>query len=225
MKVYAHRGASAAYPENTLAAFAAALALGVEGIELDVHGTVDGVPVVIHDRDVTRTTNGSGNVDEMDSTAVAALDAGNGEGVPTLAAVLDLVGDRAHLDIEVKGVGIAREVLTTLAASPGTRWAVSSFNWDTLRELRRLDTTAALWPLASEVTDDLLRIAADLGSPAIALFHDAYTEKSAQLLREAGRDVMIWTVNDGREARRVRGLGATAVCSDAPDRIMAALAQ
>src|SRR3712207_4482331 len=109
--IYAHRGASAHHPENTLRAFRHALALGVDGIELDVHATAEGIPVVIHDRDVGRTTGGFGYVDQMPLAQLETLDAGNGERVPRLAEVLTLVGDAAHLDIEVKGSDVERAVL------------------------------------------------------------------------------------------------------------------
>src|SRR4051812_42119977 len=104
-KVFAHRGFSATYPENTLLAFKKALVLGIDGIELDVHATADGFPVVIHDRAVERTTNGAGHVDELPLATLRRFDAGRGERVPTLAEVLELVQDRAYLDIEVKGRG------------------------------------------------------------------------------------------------------------------------
>src|SRR5215213_4894602 len=87
MLIYAHRGASAIHPENTLRAFRHALAIGVDGIELDVHATADGIPVVIHDRDIGRTTNGAGYVDEMPLAQLETFDAGDGERVPTLAEV------------------------------------------------------------------------------------------------------------------------------------------
>src|SRR6266508_4424456 len=115
MRIYAHRGASATEPENTLRAFRRALDIGAEGIEFDVHLTADRVPVVIHDRNVARTTNGRGNVDELTLAELTELDAGNSERIPTFHDVLDLVGDRVHLDVEIKQAGIEREVLATLA--------------------------------------------------------------------------------------------------------------
>src|SRR5918995_540256 len=148
MMIYAHRGASAIHPENTLRAFRHALALGVDGIEFDVHATADGIPVVIHDRDVERTTDGAGYVDEMPLARLQTFDAGDGERVPTLAAVLALVGDAVQLDIEIKGLGIERAVLEVLAQYPAVTWAISSFDWNTLRTVRRLDAAAELWPLA-----------------------------------------------------------------------------
>src|SRR5687768_7789256 len=114
--VYAHRGSSGTYPENTLLAFREALAAGVAGIELDVHATADSVPIVIHDRDVERTTDGRGFIDQMHLARVQSLDAGRGERVPTLAELLELVGDHVHLDIEIKSLDIERFVLDVLAA-------------------------------------------------------------------------------------------------------------
>ena len=154
--IYAHRGVSAIHPENTLRAFRHALAIGVDGIELDVHATADGIPVVIHDRDIGRTTDGAGYVDEIPLAWLATFDAGDGERVPTLAEVLALVGDAAHLDIEIKGSDVERAVLDVLAHYPIVRWAISSFAWDTLRTVRRLDPVAELWPLAERAGDELM---------------------------------------------------------------------
>jgi glycerophosphoryl diester phosphodiesterase len=219
MLIYAHRGASAIHPENTLRAFRHALALGVDGIELDVHATADGIPVVIHDRDVERTTDGAGYVDEMPLARLATFDAGDGERVPTLAEVLALVGDAAQLDIEIKGAGIERAVLEVLAEYPAVTWAISSFAWDTLRTVRQLHSAAEVWPLAEHVDDDLIVIAAELASPAVSLFTGVYTAETAAKFRDAGLRVVVWTVNDPREARRVADLGAYALCTDDPRRI------
>jgi glycerophosphoryl diester phosphodiesterase len=219
MLIYAHRGASAIHPENTLRAFQQALAAGVDGIELDVHATADGVPVVIHDRDIERTTNGVGYVDEMPLARLATFDAGDGKRVPTLAEVLALVGDAVQLDIEIKGLGIERAVLEVLAQYPAVSWAISSFDWNTLRTVRRLDAAAELWPLAERCGDDLIAIAAELASPAVSLFTGAYTAETAPKLRNAGLRAVVWTVNDPREARRVADLGAFALCTDDPQRI------
>jgi glycerophosphoryl diester phosphodiesterase len=218
--IYAHRGASAIHPENTLRAFRHALAIGVDGIELDVHATADGIPVVIHDRDVGRTTDGVGYVDHIPLVQIKTLDAGDGERVPTLAEVLALVGDAAHIDIEIKGSNIERAVLDVLAQHPTVRWAISSFAWDTLRTVQRLDPVAELWPLAERAGDDLVTIAEELASPAVSLFTGAYTAESAATLRDAGLRVMVWTVNDPREARRIADLGAFALCTDDPRRLM-----
>ena len=218
-QIYAHRGSSAIHPENTLRAFRHALAIGVDGIELDVHATADGTPVVIHDRDVGRTTDGAGYVDQIPLAQLVTFDAGHGERVPTLAEILELVGAAAHLDIEIKGTRIEHAVLDVLAEYPAVRWAISSFAWDTLRTVRRLDPVAEVWPLAERVGDDLFTIAAELASPAVSLFTGAYTAENAAKLRDAGLGVIVWTVNDPREARRIADLGAFALCTDDPQRL------
>ena len=220
--IYAHRGASTNHPENTLRAFQQALEIGVDGIELDVHATAEGIPVVIHDRDVGRTTNGAGYVDQMPLARLEMLDAGDGERVPTLAEVLALVGDAAHMDIEIKGSDVERAVLDVLAHHPTVRWAISSFAWDTLRTVRRLDPAAELWPLAERVDDELIAIAAELASPAVSLFAGAFTAETAAKLRDVGLYVIVWTVNDPQEARRIRDLGAFGLCTDDPQLLMTA---
>ena len=221
--IYAHRGASANHPENTLRAVRHALALGVDGIEIDVHVTADRVPVVIHDRDVERTTDGIGYVDEIPMARLKTFDAGDGERVPTLADVLELVGPAAQLDIEIKGSNIEQEVLDVLAEHLGTRWAISSFDWNTLRNVRRLAPQAEIWPLSAHFGSDLIAVAAELGSPNVALFTGAYTSQSAGALADAGLGVMVWTVNDASEARRVGDLGAFALCTDDPEPVIASI--
>ena len=102
--VAAHRGWKAKYPENTLEAFRAALALGVDQLETDVQITKDGELVLIHDATVERTTNGTGKVREMTLAELKTLDAGNGTKIPTLTEFMELVKDHPTitLDIELK---------------------------------------------------------------------------------------------------------------------------
>lgn len=220
MLIYAHRGWSSRYPENTLIAFAEAIALGVSGIELDIQLTRDGVPVVIHDRELARTTNGNGLVDEMSLSDLKTLDAGAGERVPTLREVLDLVGDSVLLDIEIKAPGAGSAVLKDLSEFPQVRWAISSFDWQVLRELRQADEKIELWPLAVECGDALLAEASYLRSPVVALGANAYSRNSAVTLRNVGLRAFLWTVNEPSEAERVERLGAFALCTDDPFRFV-----
>ena len=220
-RVYAHRGDSQAYPENTILAFRKALESGAYGIELDLHATSDGTVVVIHDRSLERTTNGRGYVDEQPLAVIREFDAGAGERVPTFAEVLELVGDRMHFDLEVKQPGIESEVLDVLARYPATRWAISSFDWEILDRIRQLAPKAELWPLTMRVDEALLAQAARLGSPCVAIDAGAYTGASAQVISEAGLTAMVWTVNEPGEALRVRALGAAAICTDLPGEMVA----
>jgi glycerophosphoryl diester phosphodiesterase len=105
--VVAHRGASSTHPENTLAAFEAALYLGAPVVELDVRLTADGHAVVMHDADVSRTTDGDGYVHHLSLEQMRRLDAGSARHaarVPTLSEVLDLISGRAGVAIEIKNL-------------------------------------------------------------------------------------------------------------------------
>ena len=138
--IIGHRGASADAPENTLAAFNRAFELGADGIELDVTLTKDGIPVVIHDDRVDRTTNGRGLVKEMTLAQIKQLDAGawfaekyRGEKIPTLAETLTAICARGLVNIELK-----TDALRPWPAKPNevSRWQLAQFGVQVLLRLR-----------------------------------------------------------------------------------------
>ncbi|MCC6791954.1 MAG: glycerophosphodiester phosphodiesterase, partial [Thermomicrobiales bacterium] len=110
------------------------------------------------------------------------------------------------------------------AAYPDARWAISSFDWTTIDRFRALSPDADLWLLSVLVNDALFHTARRLRVSAVSLHHAALTEATAKRLRDAGLEIVIWTVNDVEEAKRVRDLGAHALCTDVPDVIIAGLA-
>jgi glycerophosphoryl diester phosphodiesterase len=220
--VWGHRGAAAEFPENTLAGFRRALELGIEGIELDVHLSKDGVPVVIHDETVDRTTNGKGAVADLTAAELRELDAGDGEHVPTLAEVLDLVGDQLHVDIEVKANAAGEAVLEEVRGRE-TRWLISSFDWDVLRYVRSVDEEAEIWVLALGATDDALETVEELGASALALWQRAIDEDIAQMLIEKSIPFWPWTVNDPEQARQLLEWGAFGICTDEPAKLQEVL--
>ncbi len=222
-RIYAHRGASAEFPENTLPAFARAIELGAHGIELDVHLTGDGVPVVIHDARVDRTTNGSGTVSGFSHADIGALDAGNGARIPTLREVLDLVGKELHVDIEVKASGAADAVLHATAMRPWLRFAISSFDHDVLRYVRRHDSGIDVWPLSEGASDDAITAAVEVSASCLALHEGFVNGEIVDELRTRGIDTWVWTVNDPARANELRELAVMGICTDDPASILAAL--
>lgn len=223
MHIFGHRGSSGTDPENTLRAFRRAIAVGADGVELDVHTTADGIPVVIHDDDLSRTTSGRGSVEAMPLAAVQRLDAGSGEPVPTLDDVLGLLAGKLTIDIEIKQTGIEQAVLDVLHRHPAADWFISCFEWNVLVSLRHLSPAAALWPLAVTADDALYEIAERLGSPGVALLHGAYTQDVAKRCAGANLAVGVWTVNVPTEARRVNELGASVLMTDYPELLRSAL--
>ena len=154
VQVFAHRGASRAQPENTLAAFALAFEQGADGSELDVALSADGIPVVMHDSTVDRTTTGAGAVEALTLEQLQALDAGDGQPVPTLDAVLALAVEHgAEINIEVKAADAAAAVLDVVRRHEGLRWFITSFHWPVLEDVRAADHAARLYPLTLGVAD------------------------------------------------------------------------
>ena len=223
MLIYGHRGASDRLPENTIAALVGAIEDGADGVEFDVRATADGVPVLLHDRDLTRTTTGSGAIDEVTLSDLRAMSVGNGEPIPTLAEALVAMGGRLRLDVEIKQPGIEHAVLDLLARHAGGTYVVSSFDWGCLRAARRIDPAAPLWPLAMTCDDALFAIAAELGSRGVALAAEAVLPDSVDALSAAGLELLVWTVNDPAAARRLAGLGAAILVTDTPATIRQAL--
>jgi glycerophosphoryl diester phosphodiesterase len=164
MLVVAHRGAPHQAPENTLASFAAALAIGVDAIELDVHLSRDGHLVVIHDERLERTTDGRGLVHEWTLAELKALDAGGwfgsafaGERIPTFDEALALIGRRAAVQVEIKGRtdGVAEATVAALRARGLLDTAmVTSFHLDRLPRVRALAPGVAIGALVWGRTRD-----------------------------------------------------------------------
>ncbi len=150
---------------------------------------------------------------------VQALDTGHGQPVPTLAEALDLLAGRVRLHIEIKQVGIEREVLAALDSYPKATWAISSFDWNIRRNVRALASDAERWPPAISASDEALAVAHELRAPAIALRADALTAEVADRFFAADLDLVVWTINRVEDARRARSLGVAVLCTDVPDQI------
>lgn len=227
--VWAHRGASAQAPENTMAAFRLAVEQGADGIELDVQRSADGVLVVIHDETVDRTTNGGGRVVDLEWDHLRTLDASNGdekfvgEHLPSLDEVLELLAPtQMVLNIELKdGVepypGMDRQVLAAVqAAGMEDRVVLSSFNHVQLKDTVGLDLPCGL--LYSEQLWAVEKYAKDFG--AAAVHPDFATMGEGGLLErlhDAGINVNVWTVNDRDDLERAMRMGVDAVITDVPE--------
>lgn len=222
--IWAHRGASSEAPENTLAAFIAAEQAGAQGIEMDIHLTRDGVPVVIHDASVDRTTNGSGPVSQMTRSELRQLDAGSwfgpafaGEPVPTLEEVLAWAEDRLRLNLEIKDVSSKRAVLPLLARYPRARVLLSSFNYRLLATLRQEDGRLPLGLLMEGMAwGRALRQAVALGVESLHPREDRVGRPLMARCRHLGLPVYPWTVDDPGRVRRFSALGVGGVFSNNP---------
>lgn len=234
--VFGHRGASHNAPENTMAAFETAVTSGADGVELDVHLTADGVPVVMHNAKVDATTDGVGWIRELTVSEVMALDAGShfsevfaGERVPLLKDVLDAFGDRLLINIELKPQLDRTEAMVKAVAdlirerSLERRVWVSSFEPYALHCMRRV---------APEVPCGLLYGPLNLASLLLApmtpidAFHPHFTLVAPWFVRWAhalNKRVATWTLDDPERARQMAAWGVDILITNEPKEIREAI--
>lgn len=236
VSVIAHRGGRKWAPENTLQAFANSLELGVDGIELDVHRCASGELVVIHDADLSRTTNGAGLVAEANLDEIQRLSAGlwfdkefRREKVPLLSQVLALVSGQCLINIEIKNAPIAypgiEEELLDLLSSYGApdKIIISSFDHHVLLRLTQLlpgDSSLELALLADAVLLDLKGYSAALKT---AYFHPCFGSLRQDIVEEAhaaGMKVNAWTLNQRGQWAMAMKMGVDGIVTDDPEELM-----
>lgn len=232
--IFAHRGSKGTHPENTLEAFAEAIRIGVEGIELDVHLTKDGELAVIHDETVDRTTNGTGYVRDMTMAELKNLDAGSwfsGEFcqsvIPTLAEVLSLLKDTdILLNVEIKSdiipyEGIEEKVLQALERySYKNKAIISSFNHYSVKKVHDLDPEIETAILFMEVLYAPWEYARSLGASALHVYLPvAYTEMSREA-KSNNFPVRVFTVNDKVQIKQLIELEVDTIMTDYPEKAL-----
>jgi glycerophosphoryl diester phosphodiesterase len=229
--IFAHRGASAHAPENTLAAFELAVKQGAPAIEFDVKLTSDRQVIIFHDLTLNRTTNGSGAVTKQPLAALRELDAGSwlsaefhGEKIPTLGEVFDAVGKKLLINVELTNYttpfdGLVHEV-AALVKKHGLQERIlfSSFFPTNLVIARRLLPTVPRGQLILQGNSGCWqRTAANF--MALEAEHPFTSDVSADSVKRAhakDRRVHAWTVNDPAEMRCLHSLGVDGVFTDNP---------
>lgn len=241
----AHRGGARLAPENTLAAFRNALTLPIDAIEMDVHMSRDGIPVVIHDNTVERLTNGEGNILDLDLVTLRSLNAAEhfpggwpvAEQIPTLREVLDLTQRRVHVLIEIKtsrrdGVdgrypNIAEVVVNELRATSMLELAIIiSFDWQVLSIVKSLEPKLAtcalvsdsLWnPRFEHALNALIEQVKLLGCEWISLDHKLFTLDMLALFHAQNLRLGLWTVNTLEQLQYFAAVGVDSLTTDRPD--------
>lgn len=223
----AHRGSSAHAPENTFAAFDRAIADGANAVEMDLRTTVDGRVVVVHDRTLDRTTDGSGAVSATHSEDIRRLDAGRwysqefaGQRVPDLNQVIDGTMSRIPCVFHAKDSRAARAVLEAVDGSVRERVTVSCTSLSTLRELSSTGvyrTWIQWWRDSPGWTAWIVRRAARAGVDRVAPAGSTVTRRMVETVHRAGLQVRAWGVNDDLNlAARLLDLGVDGMTVNDP---------
>jgi glycerophosphoryl diester phosphodiesterase len=228
----AHRGWSGKAPENTKAAFQLAIDHeAITAIELDVHLSKDGVPVVIHDDTLERTTNGSGRVADHTACQLQSLDAGSwfgpefaGEGIPLLEEVLLMAKGRKKLFIELKQMGGCyaglEEQVAGLIQKHGLleEALIISFDHQSLRKLKAIDARLQTGLLFFGAPAMAAEQAAYAGASHVSFHHGFLTKELVDSLFAWSFEVGAWTVDDPESLERVKALsGEIHITTNHPD--------
>lgn len=217
-----HRGAMGYKPENTLSSFELAIEMGCPWLELDVYA-IENELVVIHDDTLERTTNGKGNVVDHSFAQLRALDAGDGQQIPTLGEVIDRVARRAVINIELKGPGTAAPVSALLDDYCRTGWSpddflVSSFKHSELARAKPVYRRGAL--ISRRSRTDPLAVSEQLSAWSVNLELSAVDQAIVDRAHGKGLKVLVYTVNESDDIARMRALGVDGVFTNYPDRVL-----
>jgi glycerophosphoryl diester phosphodiesterase len=224
--VAAHRGARTIAPENTAAAFAAALDLGAIALELDVHLTRDERVVVIHDATLDRTTDASGPVSARTGDEIRGADAGSwfasaaAQRVPYLEEIVELTEGRARLHVELKGDGgdvlAERSVAILRRLDAADRAVLMSFDLDTIMAARRVGPEFPAVAIVSERLPDQLGFVIATGLSGLNQAPDRWERTTVERFRERGLLVHGSLVNSRRELDAFFARGGHMADSDEP---------
>ncbi len=230
--VIAHRGASGYAPENTLTSFLKAIELEADAIECDVHLSKDGIPIVIHDEELTRTTNGKGYVKDYYLMELKSLNAGyknrfgnefKNEKIPTLKEVFEVCKNKVGVVIEIKNgpffyEGIEEKVIDLVKEFNMEDWVIiSAFDHQTVKKIKKLDkdlVTAVIFSgcPVKPTLDCLLAYANGM--------HMEWCYLKPSVVKEAEEDnlfINVWTVNNKEDIKKMFLMNANGIITDYPD--------
>ena len=220
--VIAHRGASGYEYENSRAAFRRAVMLDADGVELDVHATRDGAIVVHHDAEIP----GFGPIAQFSRTEARQVRIRNGEPLPLLSEILQLVGDR-EVYVEVKSLPESHdeELLAVLDRGPApARYSVHSFDHRIVRRLGTCRPDVRRGILLSAHLDDPVAAMRGVGATTLWQEWQQVDRDLVSRVHEAGFSIIAWTVNEIGDLERMARLGVDGLCGNYPDRIRVAIA-
>ena len=233
-----HRGACGHEPGNTLRSFRKAIALKVNMVECDAHLTKDNRVVILHYGDVSKSTNGKGNVSDLTFKEIRKLDAGKREKIPTLEEVIKVCKNKCKLNIEIKGVKPAKKVAEIIVKENFVKQTIISSNHkESLLEAKKKGIKTALiyWSTKTDwgqVLFDVSRLlilpitkrlilkrAKEANVDIINLAMPLATKGMIKFLHENKLKVNVWTVNKKKDIEKIKKRNADGCFSNFPERI------
>ncbi len=231
--VIAHRGASAYQPENTLVAFALAIAQGAEMIEMDLHISRDNQVVVIHDSMLDHTTNLKGRVDQLTLAEIKQADAGKGERVPTLDETLDLALGKVRLYLEIKDPRAAIETLRIIRQRQcRDEVMLASFDIELMRRLGEEVRDIELGVILGNDTYNPIvrwreafpwRTLRHINYQVLCMQVELCYVYLARRIKAEGKRLYVWTADEDKQFDRMIKRGVDGIVTNRPDQLIAYL--
>jgi len=221
MQIFAHRGASGNYPENTASAITVALQAQVDGIELDVQSCADDF-VIIHDSWLDRTTNGNGRVVDTPFSEIAKLDAGEGQHVLNLQQVLELIGTQTQINLELKhtfGLDKLVQILeqnVTEGIIEREQLLLSSFDHHQLKWLKQNLPWVKIGALTASIPLNYAYFAENLHAYSVHLDKNFINHEFVADAKQRGLKVMTYTVDKQQEIEEMQNLGVDGIFTNYP---------
>ena len=205
-----------------MAAFRKAIALDVDVIEADVQMTLDGIPIIRHDKLLDRTTNTSGYTwDFTWKEFESNIRLKNGEKVSSLEAFCQEIRDKKQqLYLDLKTYGDEDVILKTcLKHLRKDQFYIGSFHNHSIKLIKQIDPEVQTIMIIEGNPIHIEKVISNTNCDVVAMGFDSIEEDSIQVAQEMGKKVFVWTVNDAREIRRAKDMGVNGITSDFPDRI------
>ncbi len=223
--VIGHRGAMGHETENTIASIEKAMEMGVDMLEIDVFKIKSGEIVVFHDDTVERLTDGKGEIEKYTLNELKALTVEGGHKIATLQEVLDVMEGKTQLNIELKGRNTAVDVNRMMGAEVKSgKWQlndfiISSFEWDELRDMRKVNKEVRIAVLIEGNPLDALEVGSELNAEAINPSFKKLTAENNIKIKEAGFKIYPWTVNEPQDILQMKRFGVDGIITNYPERI------
>lgn len=216
-RIIAHRGAIEHEPENTLLSFQKAIELGARLVEFDVRLSLDKELVIMHDKTVDRTTNGTGVVGEMTLSQLKKLNAGKGQKIPTFEEALEFMKGKAKPVIELKQTNTEEPVLNLLSKYGLMDDAfIVSFNKNILKQIRSFDKNIKTC-LIKILPINIVRDSKECGANAVAINNYLANRFFINTAHRNGLFIFAWTENNGDRCKKLASIGLDGVVTNKPD--------
>jgi len=219
VKIVGHKGASGYAPENTLASFRAAIAIGCDRAELDVRLTKDKQVVVFHDDEVSKLTNGVGFVSEKTLVKMKELDCEQGEKIPTLQEVVDVCKNKIDLQIELKADGTPELVNDLILKNDiQNQVVITSFRDYLLKEIKKLNPNLKVGLLfrTEEVMSEIWNLIESVPLDFLAPFSGLVTKEFVDKAHSFGKSVYAYRVNEKELGDNLMTMGVDDIGTDFP---------